>query len=136
MLLYKYNNKLYCLNEPSVEKNLLFSYINKFFTGLSKGFFLKLKIVGIGYKVLFHEKFLEFRLGYTHPIYYQIPQGITITTPKNKASILIIYGYDQYLVHQTAAEIRALKKPELYKGKGIRYYNEILNIKEGKKSNV
>lgn len=137
IVLYRKNNKLCCLNKTSAQVLLYLNYISEIFVGVSKGYYTKLKLVGVGFKVEIHDnKLLEFRLGYSHSIYYKIPEDLNIEIPKNKSSVLIIYGIDLQKVKQTAAEIRFLKKPESYKGKGIRYFDETIKLKEGKKSNV
>lgn len=100
--------------------------------GLSTGFEKTLEIEGLGYKVSKQDKELVFNLGYSHPIQFEIPEGIEIEVEKNK--IIKIKGYDKQLVGETAAKIRKLKKPEPYKGKGIRYQGEIVRRKVGKKA--
>lgn len=97
--------------------------------GVTEGFSKQLEISGIGYKAVVQGDVLTLNLGYSHPIEYKFPTGIEIKVEKN---IIIIHGIDKQSVGQTAAEIRSLRKPEPYKGKGIKYSGEILRRKAGK----
>jgi len=97
--------------------------------GVIEGFSKKLEINGIGYKAAVSGETLVLQLGYSHPIEYKIPKGIEIRVEKN---IINVSGADKQLVGQTAAEIRALRKPEPYKGKGIKYIDEVIRRKVGK----
>ena len=97
--------------------------------GLTKGFEKKLEINGVGYRAAVKGNVLELQLGYSHPINYEIPQGITITVEKN---IITVKGSDKQQVGQVAAEIRSFRKPEPYKGKGIKYVDEVIIRKAGK----
>jgi len=97
--------------------------------GVTDGFSKELEINGIGYKAAVKGDILTLHLGYSHPIEYKIPAGIEIKVEKN---IVTISGTDKQIVGQTAAEIRALRKPEPYKGKGIKYVDEIIRRKVGK----
>ena len=100
-------------------------------TGVTKGFEEKLEITGVGYRAYLQGKNLQITLGYSHDITYAIPEGITIVTPK--ATEIVVTGTDKQKVGQVAAEIRAFRKPEPYKGKGVRYAKEYIFRKEGKK---
>ncbi len=99
--------------------------------GVSKGFEKRLEISGVGYKAAVAGKVLKLSLGYSHDIDYPIPAGITITTPK--PTELVVAGIDKQKVGQTAAEIRDFRPPEPYKGKGVKYADEFIFRKEGKK---
>ena len=99
--------------------------------GVTKGFEKKLDVNGVGYRAQVAGKSLKLALGYSHDIDYQIPAGITITTPK--ATEIVIAGIDKQKVGQTAAEIRGYRGPEPYKGKGVKYSDEFIFRKEGKK---
>ncbi len=99
--------------------------------GVTDGFEKKLMIEGIGYRGEVKGTDISFNLGFSHPVIFPIPQGITVKFEKN---IITISGFDKALVGETAAKIRDLKKPEPYKGKGIRYINEVIKIKAGKKA--
>ncbi|MEO1958768.1 MAG: 50S ribosomal protein L6 [Nautiliaceae bacterium] len=97
--------------------------------GLTKGFEKKLEVNGIGYRANIQGNKLVLNLGYSHPIEYEIPKGITITVERN---IITVKGTDKQQVGQVAAEIRAFRKPEPYKGKGIKYVDEVIIRKAGK----
>ena len=107
--------------------------------GVSEGFSKQLDIVGIGFKVDARPKAITVSLGYSHPIEFPIPEGISIKVEKqqrtiqNYVSTLIISGADKQLVGQVASDIRALRKPDPYKGKGVRYDKEVVRLKVGKK---
>jgi large subunit ribosomal protein L6 len=105
--------------------------IKNLITGVTDGFTKGLEIQGVGYRCSVKGKVLILALGYSHDIYYQIPEGIEIKVDKQVS--LDITGADKKLVGQVAAEIREFRKPEPYKGKGVRYRNEYVRIKEGKK---
>ena len=106
------------------------SLSNNMVIGVTEGFKKELAIVGVGYKAALQGKVLNLSLGYSHPINFQIPEGIKITvTPENK---IIVEGCDKQLVGETAAQIRRFRSPEPYKGKGIRYVDERIVLKEGK----
>ena len=107
------------------------SMINNLVIGVSKGFERKLEITGVGYKAAVAGKNLQLSLGYSHDVTFPIPQGIAIVAPK--PTEISITGIDKRQVGQTAAEIRALRPPEPYKGKGIKYAGEFIFRKEGKK---
>jgi large subunit ribosomal protein L6 len=100
-------------------------------TGVSKGFEQRLEINGVGYRAAVQGKNLQLALGYSHEINYPIPEGITIATPRPVE--IVITGMDRQKVGQVAAEIREYRPPEPYKGKGIKYSNERVFRKEGKK---
>ena len=99
--------------------------------GVSKGFEKKLTIIGVGYRAAVAGKKLNLTLGYSHPIVYDIPAGITIEAPDQ--TNLVVRGADKQLVGQVAAEIRDYRSPEPYKGKGVRYVDEVIVKKEAKK---
>ena len=100
-------------------------------TGVTKGFESKLEITGVGYRAAIQGRNLRIALGYSHDVVYPIPEGIAIATPK--PTEIVISGTDKQKVGQVAAEIRAFRKPEPYKGKGVRYAGEFIFRKEGKK---
>jgi len=97
--------------------------------GLTQGFEKKLEINGVGYRAAVKGNILELQLGYSHPINYEIPNGITITVEKN---IITVKGTDKQQVGQVASEIRSFRKPEPYKGKGVKYVDEHIIRKAGK----
>jgi large subunit ribosomal protein L6 len=99
--------------------------------GVTKGFERKLEINGVGYRAQVAGKVLKLSLGYSHDVEYPIPAGIAIATPK--PTEIVVTGIDKRQVGQTAAEIREFRSPEPYKGKGVKYSNEFIFRKEGKK---
>jgi large subunit ribosomal protein L6 len=105
--------------------------VNNLVVGVTKGFEKKLEINGVGYKAAVAGKNLQLSLGYSHDVIFPIPQGIAITTPK--PTEITIVGIDKRQVGQVAAEIRAFRPPEPYKGKGVKYSDEFIFRKEGKK---
>jgi len=106
------------------------SEINNMVLGVSEGFEKVLEIKGVGYRVALQGKVLNFSLGYSHPVHFDLPKGIDAVVEKQ--TVLTIKGIDKYMVGQVAANIRDLRKPEPYKGKGIRYRGEKILRKEGK----
>jgi len=100
-------------------------------TGVTKGFQEKLEITGVGYRAAVQGKNLQILLGYSHDVVYPIPEGIAIVTPR--PTEIVITGIDKQKVGQVAAEIRAFRRPEPYKGKGVKYAGEYIFRKEGKK---
>jgi large subunit ribosomal protein L6 len=107
------------------------SLINNIVTGVSQGFTVNLEIVGVGYRAAMQGKNLQLQLGYSHEVLYPVPDGIAIKC--EKPTSIAISGADRQRVGQVAAEIRAMRGPEPYKGKGIRYAGEQILRKEGKK---
>lgn len=99
--------------------------------GVSVGFTRKLTLVGVGYKANAQGAMLNLELGYSHPINHKMPVGVTVTTPT--PTEVILTGYDKQVVGQVAAQIRSYRAPEPYKGKGVRYADEVVAIKETKK---
>jgi large subunit ribosomal protein L6 len=105
--------------------------IQNLVVGVTKGFEKKLEINGVGYKAAIAGKNLQLSLGFSHDVLYPIPQGVSITTPK--PTEITVAGIDKRQVGQIAAEIRAFRGPEPYKGKGVKYVDEFIFRKEGKK---
>ena len=105
--------------------------VSNLVTGVTKGFEKKLEINGVGYRAAVQGKNLHIALGYSHDVVYPIPSGIAIVTPK--PTEVVISGIDRQQVGQVAAEIRGFRKPEPYKGKGVKYAGEYIFRKEGKK---
>lgn len=101
-------------------------------TGVSEGFERKLEIIGVGYRAQAQGKVLNLTLGFSHPVNFEIPEGITIETPSQTE--IVIKGIDKQKVGQVAANIRGYRPPEPYKGKGVRYSNETIIRKEAKKA--
>lgn len=109
---------------------LMRTLIDNMVEGVSKGFEKKLEIVGIGYRAEMQGDSIVFYLGYSHPIKFPLPKGITAQVEKQTQ--VTIRGFDKELVGQTAAKIRMLRKPDVYKNKGVKYANETLRKKAGK----
>ncbi len=105
--------------------------VNNMVVGVSKGFEKKLSLIGVGYKAQASGAKLNLNVGYSHPVNFEMPAGITVATPT--PTEIVIKGADRQRVGQLAAEIRAVRPPEPYKGKGIRYADEKVTIKETKK---
>ena len=105
--------------------------VNNMVIGVSQGFERKLQLVGVGYKAQAKGDVLNLSLGFSHPVDYQLPKGITAETPS--PTDIVIKGIDKQLVGQVAAEIRDFRRPEPYKGKGVRYADEVVRRKEAKK---
>jgi len=105
--------------------------VNNMVTGVSKGFERKLNLVGVGYRAQAQGDALNLTLGFSHPVVHKMPAGIKVETPTQTE--ILIKGSDKQVVGQVAAEIRAYRSPEPYKGKGVRYSDEVVVIKETKK---
>jgi len=106
--------------------------VNNMVTGVSTGFQKKLQLVGVGYRAQAQGNALNLALGFSHPVVYTAPEGITIETPSQTE--IIVSGCDKQRVGQIASEIRAFRPPEPYKGKGVRYADERVARKEAKKA--
>ena len=100
-------------------------------TGVTQGFKKEMEINGVGYRAAVQGKVLKLQLGYSHDVDFPIPEGVTVTTPK--PTEIVVEGIDQQVVGQVASNIREWRKPEPYKGKGIKYKDEFIFRKEGKK---
>jgi large subunit ribosomal protein L6 len=105
--------------------------INNMVVGVTKGYEKKLELIGVGYKAQAQGKVLNLTLGFSHPVAYPVPEGITIETPSQTE--ILVKGVDKQKVGQVSAEIRSYRAPEPYKGKGVRYSNEQVLRKEAKK---
>ena len=109
--------------------------INNMVKGTSEGFQKKLELVGVGFRAKMNgPKTLSLTVGYSHPVEFEVPQQITVQIDENQA--IVVSGADRYLVGQVAANIRKIRKPEPYKGKGIRYADEHVRKKQGKSGKV
>jgi large subunit ribosomal protein L6 len=107
------------------------SMVDNLVEGVTKGFRKELEIQGVGYRAAMAGNVLKLSLGYSHEVNFEVPAGVTVTSPKQTE--IVVEGIDQQLVGQVAANIRDWKRPEPYKGKGIRYKGEFIFRKEGKK---
>jgi len=108
------------------------SLINNMIVGVTEGYKKQLEIIGVGYRVAQKGTNLEFQLGFSHPVNFAVPSGVTVTLEQGKTNIITLESHDKQLIGQVASDIRALKKPEPYKGKGIRYVGEYVRRKAGK----
>jgi large subunit ribosomal protein L6 len=118
-------------DEPKVRSKhgLMRALVNNMVTGVSQGFEKKLEVNGVGYRVQLSDDSLRFNLGFSHEVVYKIPAGVNVSVEQN---VITISGPSKQQVGQVAAEIRSLKKPEPYKGKGIKYRDERIIRKSGK----
>lgn len=105
--------------------------VNNMVKGVSEGFEKKLSLVGVGYRAQVQGKSLNLTLGFSHPVDFSIPEGIQIETPSQTE--IVVTGADKQVVGQVAANLRSFRPPEPYKGKGIRYADETISMKEAKK---
>ena len=105
--------------------------VNNMVKGVSEGFEKKLQLIGVGYRAQAQGKTLNLSLGFSHPIVYEMPEGVSVQTPSQTE--IVLTGADKQTVGQVAAEIRAFRSPEPYKGKGVRYVGEVVAMKEAKK---
>ena len=119
-------------DEPKVRAahGLIRALINNMVVGVSQGFSKQLELNGVGYRVALQGADLKLNLGFSHDVIYKVPQGVQVAVEQNK---MTVSGIDKQQVGQVAAEIRAYRKPEPYKGKGVRYADEVVVIKETKK---
>jgi len=122
---------------PAGEKNSAMagtfrSLVSNMVTGVTQGFEKKLQLVGVGYRAQVQGKDLNLALGFSHPVVYNAPEGVTIEAPSQTE--IIVSGCDKQKVGQVAAEIRSFRPPEPYKGKGVRYFDERVVRKEAKKA--
>ncbi len=122
-------------NNGSMEANAMTgtmcALMGNMLRGVSQGFERKLQLVGVGYRAQLQGKVLNLTLGFSHPVTFGIPEGIAIEAPSQ--TDLVIKGADKQQVGQVAAKIRALRPPDSYKGKGVRYADEVISLKETKK---
>lgn len=124
--------RLYVLNGGKQTNNFL-SLFRGYLVGLSKGYRRKLRLVGVGYRASLNQNKLLLKVGFSHEVEYDIPGDVTITCSKAKGTVILIRGKELQRVNQVASEIRRLRRPDAYKGKGIHYDNEVLRLKKGKR---
>ncbi|KTC90863.1 50S ribosomal protein L6 [Fluoribacter dumoffii] len=105
--------------------------VNNMVKGVTEGFVVTLELVGVGYRAQSKDKSITLSLGYSHPIEYQLPQGVVVETPSN--TVILLKGVDKQILGQVASEIRAFRPPEPYKGKGVKLAGEYIARKEAKK---
>jgi len=117
--------------EANAMSGTLRALVNNMVDGVTKGFEKKLSLVGVGYRAQAQGDKLNLSLGFSHPVVHQMPAGVKCETPSQTE--IVIKGIDKQKVGQTAAEVRAYRSPEPYKGKGVRYVGEVVTLKETKK---
>lgn len=117
--------------EANAMSGTLRALVNNMVNGVTKGWEKKLSLVGVGFKAQAQGDKLNLSLGFSHPVVHQMPQGVTCATPT--PTEILIKGVDRQRVGQVAAEVRAYRSPEPYKGKGVRYVDEVVVLKETKK---
>jgi large subunit ribosomal protein L6 len=127
LLTVKYSNP----DQARMHAGSIRAHLANMVHGVSKGYEKKLELVGVGFRAQVQGKTLNLTLGFSHPVNFPIPEGITIETPSQTE--ILIKGIDVQKVGQVAAEIRDIRPPEPYKGKGVRYGGEQISLKEGKK---
>ncbi len=138
MMIKVENNKEILVERPSESQNhralhgLTRTLVDNAVTGVKSGFVRSLEVQGVGYKVNVQGKKLILNVGFSHPVEFDPPEGITLAIDKDNKNMVLIQGVDKQLVGQVAANIRAIKKPEPYKGKGIIYTGERIRRKAGK----
>lgn len=109
-------------------RSLVFNMV----VGVTEGYKKQLEIIGVGYRVAQKGTNLEFQLGFSHPVIFAVPSDVKVTLEQGKTNIITLESHDKQLIGQVASDIRSLKKPEPYKGKGIRYVGEYVRRKAGK----
>ena len=119
-------------DDAKARQGLTRQLVENMIIGVSQGYQKTLEIIGVGYKVQIQGKKLTLNLGFSHPVEHAIPEGITITQDEKNKNLITVKGIDKQLVGQVAADIRSYRIPEPYKGKGIRYSNEVVRRKPGK----
>lgn len=146
--LTQHYNKLVHVTKNEKEKEVLFkpasaspnawaqagttrALVNNMVKGVTGGFDLTLELIGVGYRVQSSGKIITLSLGFSHPIEYQLPEGINVEIPNN--TTIVLRGIDKQLLGQVASEIRGFRPPEPYKGKGVKYSGEVIVRKEAKK---
>jgi len=117
--------------ESNAMSGTLRALINNMINGVAKGFEKKLALVGVGFRAQAQGDKLNLSLGFSHPVIHQMPEGVKCETPSQTE--IVIKGIDKQKVGQTAAEVRGYRSPEPYKGKGVRYVDEVVTLKETKK---
>jgi large subunit ribosomal protein L6 len=117
--------------EANAMSGTLRALVNNMVNGVTKGFERKLSLVGVGFRAQAQGDKLNLSLGFSHPVVHQMPEGVKCETPSQTE--IVIKGVDKQKVGQTAAEVRAYRSPEPYKGKGVRYVDEVVALKETKK---
>ncbi len=124
---------LYLWAQEEKKENFYLTMLNNLIVGVTKGYRQRLKLVGVGFKASLKERSIFLKIGYSHEVIYDIPADISIIVSKAKGTYLLIKGKEKDRVQQIATEIRALRMPDAYKGKGIHFNKQILKLKKGKR---
>lgn len=128
------NVQIYCVAGDDFKlKQTYTSILRNLIFGVTKGYRKKLRLVGVGFRAWIKDSNLLLKIGYSHEVLYSIPKDIQIVCSKNKGVILVVSGIEQARVNQVAIEIKRLRMPDIYKGKGIHYNKEIIKLKKGKR---
>ena len=117
--------------EANMQSGTTRALLHNFVVGLDKGFERALKLVGVGYRAAVKGNVINLVVGYSHPVDYELPEGVTAECPTQ--TDIILKGYDKAVLGQVAANLREIRHPEPYKGKGIRYADEVIHLKEATK---
>ena len=117
--------------EANMQSGTTRALLNNYVVGLDTGFVQAMKLVGVGYRAAVKGNVLNLVLGYSHPIDFELPKGVTAEVPSQTE--VVLKSFDKALLGQVAAKVRAFRAPEPYKGKGVRYADEVIHIKEAKK---
>ncbi len=117
--------------EANMQSGTVRALLHNMVVGLDKGFEIAMKLVGVGYRAQAKGKVLNLVVGFSHEVNYDLPEGVTAETPTQ--TDIILKGYDKAVLGQVAANLREIRHPEPYKGKGIRYADEVIHLKEAKK---
>ena len=117
--------------EANMQSGTTRALLNNYVVGLDKGFVKAMKLVGVGYRAAVKGNVLNLVLGYSHPIDFELPKGVTAEVPSQTE--VVLKSFDKALLGQVAAKVRAFRAPEPYKGKGVRYADEVIHTKEAKK---
>lgn len=127
---------LYLWIEDSLNSNqegFYLAMVKNIILGVTKGYRQRLKLMGVGFRAAIKDAKLSLKIGYSHEVNYEIPSDINILVSKVKGSFVLIKGLEKERVQQVAKEIRLLREPDSYKGKGIHYHKEVLKLKKGKR---
>lgn len=128
------DSRLYLLTEQKEDiGDFYLSTMRYLMLGVSKGYRRKLRLVGVGFRASVVNNRLILKIGYSHEVSYQIPTDVKIVCSKAKGTLIVVKGVQAYRVNQVASEIRALRVPDAYKGKGIQFDKEIIKLKKGKR---
>jgi len=127
-------NRIYFLGPLTAQGNVLFARLQSLLVGVSEGYTSRIRLFGVGFRVWEETPgVLSFKVGHTHPIFYKVPSDISVSISPNKGALLLLKGCEKQRVNQIAQEIRLLRKPNAYTGKGIRLAKEIITLKPGKR---